>query len=115
MGACSTSSSCRQIVHKAYLIALSSKVTKLHHQIRLNKEARQDTILWQEFLPDWNGTVKFITEDVDTHDLDLYTDASRKHGCGAYYKGVWFFYKWRPHQCLSETISIQWQELLLQP
>ena len=93
------------------LIALSSKVTKLHHRIRLNKEARRDITWWQEFLPGWNGTAKFITEDVDAHDLDLYTDASGKHGCGAYYKGAWFFYKWRPHQCLSETISIQWQEL----
>ena len=29
----------------------------------------------------------------------------------SYYKGAWFSYKWRPHQCLSKTISIQWQEL----
>ena len=50
------------------LIALSSKVTKLHHRIRLNKEARRDIIWWQEFLPGWNGTAKFITEDVDAHD-----------------------------------------------
>ena len=93
------------------LIVLSSKVTKLHHHIKLSKEAREDIIWWQHFLPGWNGTAKFITDSVEAHDLDLYTDASGKYGCGAYYKGAWFFYKWRPHQRLSHTISIQWQEL----
>lgn len=39
------------------------------------------------------------------------TDASGTHGCGAYYKGNWFHHEWRPHQKLSKTISIQWQEL----
>ncbi len=70
------------------LIALSAKVTKLHYRIKLNKEARRDTIRWQEFLPSWNGTAKFITEDADVRDLDLYTDASGKYGCGTYYKGA---------------------------
>ena len=44
-----------------HLIALSSKVTKLHHRIKLNKEAQDDIIWWQQFLPGWNGTTKFIT------------------------------------------------------
>ena len=68
------------------LITLSSKVSKLHHGIKLNKDARNDNIWWQQFLPGWNGTAKFITENVDAHDLDLYTDASGRHGCGAYFK-----------------------------
>ena len=58
IGICGTSSLCRQIVQR-------------------------DIIWWQEFLPGWNGTAKFITEDADARDLDLYTDASGKHGCGA--------------------------------
>ena len=62
--------------------------------ITLNsKVSRNDIIWWQQFLPGWNGTAKFITENVDANDLDLYTDASGRHGCGAYFKGAWFFYR----------------------
>ena len=51
------------------LITLSSKVSKLHHGIKLNKDAKNDNIWWQQFLPGWNEIAKFITENVDVHDL----------------------------------------------
>ena len=38
----------------------------------------------------------------------LYTDTSSSEGCGAYYRGVWIFYAWEPHQHLQ---SIQWKEV----
>ena len=94
------------------LITLSTKAKRLHHRIRLNSDARADIAWWQEFLPTWNGTAQFVDQQpTDAADLELYTDASGTHGCGAYFQGKWFHHDWQPHQQLSECVSIQWQEL----
>ena len=67
---------------------------------------------WHSFLPTWNGTAPFLEADaINAYDWELYTDASGSHGCGAFWQGSWFHYMWQPHQRLSETTSIQWQEL----
>lgn len=94
------------------LISLSTKAHRLHHRLRLNSHARADIQWWQDFLPTWNGTARFLDPNTtEASDLDLYTDASGTHGCGAYYSGEWFHYPWQPHQQLSPITSIQWQEL----
>ena len=94
------------------LITLSMKAKRLHHRIRLNSDAQADIAWWQEFLPTWNGTAQFVDQQpTDAADLELYTDASGTHGCGAYFQGEWFHHDWQPHQQLSEHVSIQWQEL----
>ena len=94
------------------LIILSTKAKQLHHHIRLNAEALADIEWWKTFLPSWNGRSFFIDPEVTmATDLQLYTDASGKLGCGAYYQGEWFHHSWQPHQQLSKSISIQWQEL----
>ena len=94
------------------LIHLSTTAQQLHHHIRLNSEARADIDWWKTFLPDWNGRAFFVdTDATNAHDLDLYTDASGRLGCGGYFQGQWFHHQWRPHQQLSKNISIQWQEL----
>ena len=81
----------------------------LHHQIRLNAEARADITWWLKFLPTWNGSAKFIDQNsVLAADMLLYTDASGSYGCGAYYQGTWFFHALQPHQQLR---AIQWKEL----
>ena len=88
------------------------KAKRLHHRIRLNSDAQADIAWWQEFLPTWNGTAQFVDQQpTDAADLELYTDASGTHGCGAYFQGEWFHHDWQPHQQLSEHVSIQWQEL----
>ena len=94
-------------------IWLTTKVKKLHHHIKLNTSARADISWWRSFLPTWNGTALFINpEIIDAHDLEIYIDASGRLGCGAYFRGEWFHYPWQPHQHLSTSISIQWQELV---
>ena len=94
------------------LIQLSTKVDRLHHHVRLNQDAKLDIAWWQSFLPSWNGKAFFLEQNTTAaSDLSLYTDASGTHGCGAYFKGAWFHYSWQPHQQLSPTTSIQWQEL----
>ena len=71
-----------------------------------------DIAWWREFLQTWNGTEQFIDQcPTDAADLELYTDASGRHGCGAYFQGEWFHHEWQPHQQLSKDVSIQWQEL----
>ena len=51
------------------LICLSTTVTHVHHQIRLNTEARADIRWWLTILPSWNGTAKFVDPDL-TNALD---------------------------------------------
>ena len=51
------------------LIALSTSVTRLHHHISLNKEARADITWWVEFLPTWNGVAFFQENPVLASDL----------------------------------------------
>ena len=80
-----------------HLITLASTVVHLHHQIRLNAEARADITWWRTLLPTWNGTAKFIDPNsVLAVDMLLYTDASGSYGSGAYCQGGWFFHVWRP-------------------
>ena len=94
------------------LITLSTTVRQLHHRIRLGRQARADLAWWTEFLPTWNGTARFVDPScTPAPDLSLYTDASGTLGCGAFFLGHWFHYSWQPHQLLSKTVSIQWQEL----
>lgn len=91
------------------LIKLATTVKQLHHCVRLNEEAQADISWWKEFLPTWNGTALFVDKIATAAaDLELYTDASGTHGCGAFYRGAWFHYDWQPSQQLR---SIQWQEL----
>ena len=96
------------------LITQTTKVNQLHHHICLDEEAQADISWWKSFLPTWNGTALFVDKTATAAaDLEIYTDASGAHGCGAYYKGAWFHYDWQPTQQLSKktSISIQWQEL----
>ena len=89
------------------LITLSTKVQRLHHNLRLNKDARADIHWWMAFLHDWNGRAFFISPSITTaNEFQLYTDASGRLGCGAYFDGHWFHHAWQPHQQLSKSISI---------
>ena len=91
------------------LIDLSTTVTKLHHRISLNKEARLDIEWWIEFLPSWNGCYKipdFLVTPAPS--IDLYTDASGELGFGIFFDGKWLSVPW--HQAFQSR-SIQWKEL----
>ena len=92
---------------------LITLVKKLHHRIRLSREARADISRWKSFLPTWNGTAMFgDTTATAAADLEIYTDASGTHSCRAYYAGAWFHYNWPPSQRLSKQISIQIDSIL---
>jgi hypothetical protein len=75
------------------LIDLSTSVSKLHHHISLNLEAKSDIKWWLQFLPAWNG-IAIFQEDVTTADsLHLFTDAS-DIGLGGVFKNKWFACPW---------------------
>jgi hypothetical protein len=76
------------------LIQASKSVSKLHFYVYLNKETKQDIVMWKELLNNWNGISIFIDpNDTLAPDMELYTDASRV-GYAGYYQGYWFVAEW---------------------
>ena len=50
-----------------YVLRLLSCIT-----VKLNREAIENIAWWQQFLPTWNGTARFIEpEAIEAHNLDL--------------------------------------------
>ena len=75
------------------LIDLTRGVRSPMHWIRL-KPARDDLLMWLDFLESHNGRVFFVDEKVMTnHDVSLYTDSSGL-GYGAWFGSAWFFGEW---------------------
>ena len=90
--------SCCLFLHR--LIEVSTTVSKLHHHIHLNVEAREDIIWWNRFLPSWNGVSIFLDPNwKDAEAIHLFTDASGTLGYGADFNGAWFRGDWLPHPC----------------
>ena len=66
------------------MIDLSCSVSRIHHHIRLTKEAHLDMYWWLNFLPQWSGTSCILeTKWTTTISMNLYTDASGTLGWGA--------------------------------
>ena len=96
-------------------IELSSTVSKLHHHIHLNVEAREDIIWWNRFLPSWNGVSVFLDPNwKDAEAINLFTDASGTLGYGAYFNGAWFrsdydfcsTHHWKPLPGTAWTLAL---------
>ena len=63
------------------LIDLSTSVTKLHHHVTSNLEARKDICWWSDFLPTWNGISIIPDKDWSYQaDLEISTDAASTFG-----------------------------------
>ena len=91
------------------LIDTSCSVSRLHHHIRLTKEAHLDMYWWLNFLPQWNGTCCILqTEWTTSPAMDLYTDASGTHGWGAYWSSRWIYAQWPTEHAHKD---ITWKEL----
>ena len=91
------------------LIDLSCSVSRIHHHIRLTKEARLDMYWWFNFLPQWSGTSCILeTEWITTPSMNLYTDASGTLGWGAYWSGRWLQAHWSLNDCRKDIV---WKEL----
>ena len=76
------------------LIDLSTSVSRLHHHITLNREAKADLHWWLNFLPSWSGTSLLLQSHWSlAPDLQLATDASYS-GYGGYWASHWFSQPW---------------------
>jgi len=78
------------------LIDLTCNVSKPHHFIRLNNEARADLKAWQLFISHFNGKSVFLQRDWHSSEkLRLYTDASGSLGYAAVFGSKWFAKPWK--------------------
>ena len=83
------------------LIDLSSSVSKLYHHIHLTNEACLDLLWWSDFLPSWSGTSMILDSKwTFSSAMQLFTDASRSKGWGAYWANHWVLAKWSPEQVM---------------
>ena len=63
------------------LLNLTVGVTRLHHYVTLNSEARADLYAWQLFLHPFNGKSVFLEQKfLSSQTIKLYTDASSELG-----------------------------------
>ena len=90
------------------LIDLSTTVSRLHHHITLNKEAKADLHWWLQFLPTWPGTSLLLQSHwtLAPH-MQLATDASDL-GYGGFWAGRWFSQPWPPG---LHRNPIAWREM----
>ena len=73
------------------LIDLTLGVVHPHFRIRLSPEVKADMLVWQTFLSGFNGRSFFLSDDwYDSHQLQLYTDASGTLGFGRH----WCYGEW---------------------
>ena len=76
---------CRVVVlGRAFLrrvYALTQKVKKHYHHVKITREVRSDFQTWYDFLSEYNGRSFFLLDEVHTdRALQLYTDSSKTIG-----------------------------------
>ncbi|CAJ0925439.1 unnamed protein product [Ranitomeya imitator] len=69
-------------------------VRAAHHFIRLSREHKDDLLVWQRFLENYNGRSLIQQEDLNAFDCEIYTDAAGGAGYGAYCAGKWSVGVW---------------------
>lgn len=77
--------------------------------VRLNVAARSDLMWWHTFMTRWNGAAMMSDPSRWEVGPRLYSDASGRFGCGAWWSTQWFQLPWPQGNKLS---SIAEQELL---
>ena len=91
---------------------------KPHYHVNLNKEIKSDLTVWSTFLrhptvfcrPFMDYTTVLTAED-----LDMFTDASGKIGCGGIFGTMWFYMLWDKAflELFALTIAVRlWVPLL---
>ena len=77
------------------LIDLTLGVVHPHFRVRLSPEVKADMLVWQTFLSGFNGRSFFLSDDwYDSHQLQLYTDASGTLGFVAIFGRHWCYGEW---------------------
>lgn len=81
---------------------------KQHHHLRLTFEMKQDILVWQNFLSNFNG-VSYIPENVwfDNNSLQLFTDSAGAANLGAacFLNGEWCFFPWPEYWSATQILK----------
>ena len=87
------------------LISLTRGLTKPHHHIRMNIEAKADIQAWLTFLLSYNGSTLLRNERwLSSPTLHMYTDAAASKGYAAVLQSHWFAGLW-PESWKSFSIA----------
>ena len=79
------------------LIDLTKGIKRPTHHIRLTVDAKNDVLVWLQFLDSFNGKSFFLTDVWETSNtLELYTDSAGSRGYGAVFGTHWLYGKWPP-------------------
>ena len=77
------------------LIDLTKGVSRPHHFIKLNNEARADMRAWYQFISHFNGKCLFLQDRwVSSEKISFYTDAAATFGYAAVFGDKWFAGEW---------------------
>ena len=104
---CSVAAPGREFLRR--LIDLTAGVTRPHHHIPFNTEAKNYIQMWLQLLQNFNGQAFFLSERWDTSStLELYTDAAASKGYGAIFGKHWFY---GPFPIAWHSLNISFLEL----
>ena len=96
------------------LIDLTIGVRRPHFQIRLSREVKADLNVWQKFLLGFNGRSFFLSDGWhDSHQLQLYTDASGTLGFGAVFRKNWCYGEWPDSWRLRNIAFLEFYPIVL--
>ena len=88
------------------LYDLGIGLEKSYYRIKVTKEVKQDLLVWQKFLHNYNSKTFLLDYIWLTNDhLQLYTDASSTIGFGGVFGSKWFYGLWHP-DCLRLNIAL---------
>ena len=96
------------------LINLASGVTRLHHHVTLNREARADLYAWKVFLLSFNGKSLFLEQRFLSADtIRLYTDASSDNVFSVVFGKKWVAGAWHKRFDSSDITLLELYPLVL--
>ena len=79
------------------LIDLTKGIKRPTHHIPLTVDAKNDVLVWLQFLDYFNGKSFFLTDVWETSNtFELYTDLAGSRGYGAVFGTHWLYGKWPP-------------------
>ena len=77
------------------LIDLTKGIKRPTHHIRLTVDAKNDVLVWLQFLDSFNGKSFFLSDVWETSNtLELYRDSAGSRGYGAVFGKHWLYGKW---------------------
>ena len=96
------------------LLNLTVGVTRLHHYVTLNSEARADLYAWQLFLHSFNGKSMFLEQKfLSSQTIKLYTDASSELGFAVIFGKKWVAGSWHKHFTSADITLLELYPLVL--